>query len=462
MTQFVIANNVSTQLAAAASSSATTLTLASSANLPALSAGQVMPLVLNDAATGQQYEVVYATDITGATLTVNRAQEGTGALNWNLGDYAYCAPTAGTVAMLENVQGGYYGYGTDTSTTANTLTAALSPAPAALSDGMVMRVKVKTTNTGASTLNLNSLGALPIVGLAGSALQGGELQAGSIASLIVGPGATGLVLLSCKSGPLQIAPATQSKHAAQLGQISGVVGQSRNAVMSIATASASGTFTANEIIVETTLGGLRYCLSSFSQTVNLATTGAGGMDTGSAPASGFVALYAIYNPTAGTMAILAANASSAVAPEVYGGANMPAGYTASALVGVWPTNSSSQFTAGYLSGRKIFIKTTSVLSSSTVGSLTAFSIAGVAPPNTKTVNGNISFVNTAAASMGMSIYGSSNGIASASASSDVATTEAKSFPFSDIPVVTSQTLYYTSNNNTGTPTFGCQLNGYTF
>jgi hypothetical protein len=98
MTQYVIANNVNTQLAAAAASGATTLTLASSANLPTLSAGQVMPLTLNDAATGNLYEVVYVTAISGVTLTVTRAQEGTGALNWSLGDYAYCAPTAGTVA----------------------------------------------------------------------------------------------------------------------------------------------------------------------------------------------------------------------------------------------------------------------------------------------------------------------------------------------------------------------------
>lgn len=98
MTQYVIANNVNTQLASAASSSATTLTLASSTNLPTLSAGQVMPLTLNDAATGQNYEIVYVTAITGVTLTVIRAQEGTGALTWSVGDYAFCAPTAGTVA----------------------------------------------------------------------------------------------------------------------------------------------------------------------------------------------------------------------------------------------------------------------------------------------------------------------------------------------------------------------------
>jgi hypothetical protein len=101
MTQYVIANNVNTQLAATASSSSTTLTLASSTNLPTLSAGQIMPLTLNDAATGQNYEIVYVTAITGVTLTVVRAQEGTGALTWNVGDYAFCGPTANTVATSQ-------------------------------------------------------------------------------------------------------------------------------------------------------------------------------------------------------------------------------------------------------------------------------------------------------------------------------------------------------------------------
>lgn len=101
MTQYVIANNVNTQLAAALPSSgagSTTVTLASSANLPTLTSGQIMPLTLNDAATGQSYEIVYVTAISGVSLTVTRAQEGTGALNWNVGDYSFCAPTAGTVA----------------------------------------------------------------------------------------------------------------------------------------------------------------------------------------------------------------------------------------------------------------------------------------------------------------------------------------------------------------------------
>lgn len=100
MTTFVFANNVSTALAATASSAATTLTLASTANLPTIPAGQAWALTLNDAATGQVYEVVYVTAISGAVLTVQRGQEGTTAQTWAIGDYAFSGPTAGQMAAF--------------------------------------------------------------------------------------------------------------------------------------------------------------------------------------------------------------------------------------------------------------------------------------------------------------------------------------------------------------------------
>lgn len=98
MTQYVFANNVSTTLAAAATNTATTLTLSSSANFPSLGSGQVFPLTLNDAATGQVYEIVYVTAISGVTLTVERGKEGTIAQTWAVGDYAYDSHTAETTA----------------------------------------------------------------------------------------------------------------------------------------------------------------------------------------------------------------------------------------------------------------------------------------------------------------------------------------------------------------------------
>ncbi|ABE29935.1 hypothetical protein DR64_724 [Paraburkholderia xenovorans LB400] len=151
-----------------------------------------------------------------------------------------------------------------------------------------------------------------------------------------------------------------------------VVGSSRNLAMSVAAASATATLTADEIVVGTELGGQKYVLPSFNKTINLATTGAGGMDTGTAPISGFVALYAIYNPTTQTSALLATNATSAVQPNVYGGGNMPSGYTASALLSVWATNASSQFIVGGLHDRYHFFAPRQFLNTSTVnGSLTS-------------------------------------------------------------------------------------------
>ena len=100
MTAFIFVNYVDTTLAAAASSTATSLSLSSSANLPVLGPGEIMPLTLNDAATGLVYEIVYVTAISGTTLTILRGQEGTSAQNWSAGDYAFVAPTADTVAPV--------------------------------------------------------------------------------------------------------------------------------------------------------------------------------------------------------------------------------------------------------------------------------------------------------------------------------------------------------------------------
>lgn len=125
------------------------------------------------------------------------------------------------VGLLQNslnfLQSGSSSYAQDTGT-ANALVASLSPAPAALSSGMSIRVHVATDNTGASTLNLNGLGALPINGLAGAALQGGELKAGAVASFILSDDKSHWVLTGCEFGALQVEAASQSNQAVNLGQ----------------------------------------------------------------------------------------------------------------------------------------------------------------------------------------------------------------------------------------------------
>ncbi len=175
---------------------------------------------------------------------------------------------------------------------------------------------------------------------------------------------------------------------AHLPQLTGVVGTSRNARIFVPSASATATFTADELIVQTALGGHQYKLNGLNKTINLAVTGAGGMDTGVAPVTGFVALYAIYNPITQVSNLLAINATSAVAPEVYGGANMPAGYTASALVSVWKITA-SKFTVGNQIGRRVASAGTNIFSglASVASIVTPLALATNVPLNATTISG---------------------------------------------------------------------------
>ena len=368
MTIFMFANNVDTTLAGPISSAATSLTLASAAFLPAsIPAGQVLVITLNDQATRQNFEVIYATAISGATLSgLLRAQEGTAALSWSTGDFAYSAPTAGQQQNFGQLPGA------NTWTGSNTFTA-------------------------------------PIL--------------------------------------------------AASGQLSGLVGATRNAKMSVATASASSSWSADEVVLESALGGLRYCVANANASINLATTGAGGMDTGTAPVSGFVAIYGIYNPSTSTFSLLAANATASAAPSVYAGGHMPSGYIASALLAVWPTNGSSQFQAGFLSDRTVFNQPTSVLSTSVQeASFTPLSIVNAAPPNARSVGGYML--------VSSSIAGTNLGQIASSASAIGATElEGSGLTVSgqfSVPIITPQTIYYTATISAGTMSASIAISSYSF
>lgn len=135
MAIFVFANNVNTTLASALSPTSTTIALASSANLPTITPGDYFPLTLNDKATGNIYEICYITAITGASLTVLRGQEGTTALSWVVGDYAYGAFTAGSVLTTNNT------YIQNPMTSANDLIiGGANGAPTRLAEGTVGQV----------------------------------------------------------------------------------------------------------------------------------------------------------------------------------------------------------------------------------------------------------------------------------------------------------------------------------
>lgn len=68
--------------------------------------------------------------------------------------------------------------------TANTYTATLSPAPTALVTGMTCRLSFTTANTGASTLNLNSLGASAIRKRDRQPLEAGDIAQYAVHELV--------------------------------------------------------------------------------------------------------------------------------------------------------------------------------------------------------------------------------------------------------------------------------------
>lgn len=256
-----------------------------------------------------------------------------------------------------------------------------------------------------------------------------------------------------------------SLKAAVSAQSIGVVGQSRNARMTISAASASGTFTADEVVVESVLGGLRYCVANINKSINLATLGAGGMDTGTAPASGFVGVYLIFNPTTGASALLGVNATAAAVPEVYGGTNMPSGYSASALVGVLSTTSGSLFNVQALFGRTVKIPNLGIFSDATTyASYAAISVTAV-PRNAVVAYAMPFFSNTGNSTMTIRLAGSITGIGEVNVGGFVQGTLASSAinvsPWA-VPILTPQTMYRVSTSTSGSPTYAATLLGWDF
>ena len=80
-----------------------------------------------------------------------------------------------------NALGTYANYFLDTGTVNALVVTIPSPLSASYAAGLILQVKVGNTNTGAATLNVNSLGAQSIVYTNGSAMAAGQLVAGGIA-----------------------------------------------------------------------------------------------------------------------------------------------------------------------------------------------------------------------------------------------------------------------------------------
>lgn len=147
--------------------------------------------------------------------------------------------------------------------------------------------------------------------------------------------------------------------------------------------------TAAAVTVETS-GGVAYRLSSVSVTINAATTGANALDTGALAADTWYAVYVIYNPSTATTAGLVSTSFSSP--------TLPSGYTASARLGAFMTDSSSYFYRLKQAGnRAVYVVTagtntaaTRLMISGTLGSAliptwVAQSVSAFVPPTASSI-----------------------------------------------------------------------------
>lgn len=348
----------------------------------------------------------------------------------------------GSTALTTTISGGLV--------VGNSTSAYVATLPSAATLAIGARVRLENRNAGMMTVTRASTDTFDLAGtlVTSIALGAGdtlELETNQINGWYV-VGGTPLI----------------STGASFISRTSGVVGASRNASMNIATAGVAGTFTADELIVETALGGARFCLANVSDTFNLTTD----MDTGSPPASGYVALYKLFNPTTGASVRRIVNATAITAPEIYAGATPPAGFTASALVAVLPTNASGQFIGGtILVGRWVNRPALSALYSNVVqNSFTPLSIASV-PRNAR--RAKILWGTTCTAvgtTQTLDLAADVNGSGQQSCASTTSVSGNGTNASGIVEIITPQTLIYRALNtpNNGTPTYSFYITGYEF
>jgi hypothetical protein len=285
-------------------------------------------------------------------------------------------------AVPGDVQNGTWVGFDDTSATANTVVITPQPQITALAEYQKFRVKIKNTNTGPSALHIvNTSGTLSaaIQLPSGSALAGGEMKAGSISEFIYDGSVAELTSFPANGGTGGGSGGGEGVAEVYITGGSSIVGSAPGGTK-------SASWTIEQIVAAVSLGGLAYLGTGLSLSFSGASTGAGGMDTGSMPVSADLSVYAIYNPTTATWSTLGC-AGTVSNGSIYSGTHMPSGYTASQLIFSGKTDSSGNIVAFVQTGRKVgtypffnFIATGLTDSSG----WTELSLSAVVPANAKT------------------------------------------------------------------------------
>jgi hypothetical protein len=221
-----------------------------------------------------------------------------------------------------------------------------------------------------------------------------------------------------------------------------VVGSCRNLAVK-QTGNATASVAAEEVVVESALGGIGFKISSLSATLTASGNGANGLDTGSLGANAFYALYAIYNPNTRTAAVLATLASTSNG-SIYSGTNMPTGYVMSGLIGFLLTNSSSNFVVTTQLDREVFYQSAqSVLNGVTgVASLTSELLTGSVPPSAKSCSGLLSYAGTGADALAVAADSTGTGLQQGTITGSTIAALSGVLNFRHLPITAAQTMYW--------------------
>lgn len=181
-------NNASTTLSGSLTAVATSLSVAAGdgALFPDPTGGDYFRFILFKKSTGELEICKCTARTTDSFDTIVRGQEGTSGLACNDGDIIELRPTAAfftSLATDEDIQGGQKSYAADTGA-ADAYEVTLSPVPSALQAGQVVRFKASATNTGASTIDVNSLGPDDIKKNVTDDLEAGDITQNGVYTLV--------------------------------------------------------------------------------------------------------------------------------------------------------------------------------------------------------------------------------------------------------------------------------------
>lgn len=302
---------------------------------------------------------------------------------------------------------------------------------------------ISATNTNAVSAQVGALAALQVykdTALGPQALSGGELVPNNLLTLTYDGALNG------GAGGFHLATSASANPGA-------VVGSSRGLKGSAAGGTQTASWSVIEFIAEGALGGLTVKGVNLALSFNGGTVGAGGMDTGTVPATSSLAVYAIYNPTTSTWSTLGQATGSAVPSLVYSGTHMPSGYLYSALIWTGVSDGSSnvkkfnQLDRTVYTGQIVAVNATA----GTANTYATASISSLVPFGASTVSGTAGSTSVSAASQ-VTVASDTSGNWSQPIVTGNSTVALDGFgsaaPFVALPLTTAQQIAWKAGTNT--------------